>query len=129
MGRLKIRGELNAKYEEGVCRTAQIQDNCLFGGTKLCKMAPNIFTIIFEVLFPYIQNCVIGLRTEQKLQLTVSFSGHSRTAGPRYATRLMSPFEHQEFGGIIIKWILRKWEGVVGIGWGWLRIGTVGGRL
>ena len=25
--------------------------------------------------------------------------------------------------------ILRKWEGVVGTGWGWLRIGTGGGRL
>ena len=28
-----------------------------------------------------------------------------------------------------IKWIFRKWEGVVGIGWSWLRIGTGGGRL
>ena len=25
--------------------------------------------------------------------------------------------------------LLRKWEGVVGTGWGWLRIGTGGGRL
>jgi hypothetical protein len=25
--------------------------------------------------------------------------------------------------------ILRKWEGVVGTGWSWLRIGTGGGRL
>ena len=29
---------------------------------------------------------------------------------------------------IILRWIL-KWEGVVGTGWGWLRIGTGGGRL
>ena len=28
-----------------------------------------------------------------------------------------------------IKWIFRKWEGVVGTGWSWLRIGTGGGRL
>ena len=28
-----------------------------------------------------------------------------------------------------IKIILRKWEGVVGTGWSWLRIGTGGGRL
>ena len=28
-----------------------------------------------------------------------------------------------------IKMILRKWEGVVGTGWSWLRIGTGGGRL
>ena len=32
-------------------------------------------------------------------------------------------------GRIILRWILRKWEGVVGTGWSWLRIGTVGGRL
>ena len=32
-------------------------------------------------------------------------------------------------GRIIVRWILRKWEGVVGTGWGWLRIGTGGGRL
>jgi len=23
-------------------------------------------------------------------------------------------------GRIILRWIFRKWEGVVGIGWGWL---------
>ena len=32
-------------------------------------------------------------------------------------------------GRIILKWIFRKWEGVVGTGWSWLRIGTCGGRL
>ena len=32
-------------------------------------------------------------------------------------------------GMIILKWILRKWEGVVGTGWSWLSTGTVGGRL
>ena len=31
-------------------------------------------------------------------------------------------------GRIILRWIL-KWEGVVGTGWSWLRIGTGGGRL
>ena len=36
----------------------------------------------------------------------------------------------QDVGGrIILRWILRKWEGVVGTGWSWLRIGTGGGRL
>ena len=30
-------------------------------------------------------------------------------------------------GRIILRWIFRKWEGVVGTGWGWLRIGTGGG--
>ena len=32
-------------------------------------------------------------------------------------------------GRIILRWIFRKWEGVVGTGWSWLRIGTCGGRL
>jgi hypothetical protein len=29
----------------------------------------------------------------------------------------------------VILLIFRKWEGVVGTGWSWLRIGTGGGRL
>ena len=32
-------------------------------------------------------------------------------------------------GRIILRWIFRKWEGVVGTGWSWLRIGTGGGNL
>ena len=31
-------------------------------------------------------------------------------------------------GRIILRWILSKWEGVVGPGWSCLRIGTGGGR-
>jgi hypothetical protein len=31
--------------------------------------------------------------------------------------------------GIILRWIFRKWEGVLGTGWIWLRIGTGGGHL
>ena len=31
--------------------------------------------------------------------------------------------------GIILRWIFRNREGVVGTGWGWLRIETGGGRL
>jgi hypothetical protein len=30
---------------------------------------------------------------------------------------------------IILRWIFRKLEGVVGTGWVWLRIGTDGGHL
>ena len=30
---------------------------------------------------------------------------------------------------IILRWIFRKWEGVVGTGWSWFRIGTGGGHL
>ena len=32
-------------------------------------------------------------------------------------------------GRIILRWILTKWEGVVGTGWSWLRIGTGGRHL
>ena len=32
-------------------------------------------------------------------------------------------------GRIILRWIFRKWEGVVGTGWSWFRIGTGGGHL
>ena len=32
-------------------------------------------------------------------------------------------------GRIILRWILRKLDGVVGTGWIWLRIGKGGGRL
>jgi hypothetical protein len=32
-------------------------------------------------------------------------------------------------GRIILRWIFRKWEGVMGTGWSWLRIGTGGGLL
>jgi len=32
-------------------------------------------------------------------------------------------------GRIILRWIFGKWEGLVGTGWSWLRIGTGGGHL
>ena len=32
-------------------------------------------------------------------------------------------------GRIILRWIFRKWEGIVETGWSWLRVGTGGGRL
>jgi hypothetical protein len=32
-------------------------------------------------------------------------------------------------GRIILRWMFRKWEVVVGIAWSWLRIGTGGGHL
>jgi len=32
-------------------------------------------------------------------------------------------------GRIILRWIFRKWEGVVKTGWSWFRIGTGGGLL
>ena len=39
-------------------------------------------------------------------------------------------WEDQDVDGrIILRWILKKWEGVVRTGWSWLRTGTGGGRL
>jgi len=32
-------------------------------------------------------------------------------------------------GRIILRWIFRKWEGLVGTVWSWLRIEKVGGHL
>jgi len=32
-------------------------------------------------------------------------------------------------GRIILRWIFRKWEGVVGTGWSWLRTRTGGEHL
>jgi hypothetical protein len=32
-------------------------------------------------------------------------------------------------GRIILRWIFRKLEGIVGTGWSWFRIGTGGGHL
>jgi hypothetical protein len=32
-------------------------------------------------------------------------------------------------GRIILSWIFRKWEGFMGTGWSWLRIGTGGRHL
>ena len=40
------------------------------------------------------------------------------------------PLERPDVDGrIILRWIFRKWEGVVGTGWSWLRIWAGGGRL
>jgi hypothetical protein len=39
------------------------------------------------------------------------------------------PEGKRPLGRIILRWIFRKWEGVVRTGWSWLRIGTGGGHL
>ena len=37
--------------------------------------------------------------------------------------------DKDEDGRIILRWIFRKLEEIVGTGWSWLRIGTGGGHL
>jgi hypothetical protein len=37
--------------------------------------------------------------------------------------------ERKKVGRIILRWIFRKWEGVVGTGWSGIGIGTGGGHL
>ena len=58
---------------------------------------------------------------------------HKRTIGHMFWWGNLRERDHlgdQDVDGrIILRWIFRKWEGVVGTGWSWLRIGTVGGRL
>ena len=65
------------------------------------------------------------------------WAGHVARMGERCAQgfgggnlRERNHWEDQDVDGrIILRWILRKREGVVGTGLSWLRIGTVGGRL
>ena len=37
--------------------------------------------------------------------------------------------DHDVDGKMILRWIVRKWEGVVGTGWSWLKTETGGGRF
>ena len=48
---------------------------------------------------------------------------------PEGKSPLGRPRRRWEDNIIILRWIFRKWEGVVGTGWSWLRVGTGGGRL
>jgi hypothetical protein len=47
-----------------------------------------------------------------------------KTHAKKYPQVEMLPLD----GRIILRWIFRKWEGVVGTGWSWLRIATGGGH-
>jgi len=51
-----------------------------------------------------------------------------KTHVKKYSQGEMLPLETKD-GRIILRWIFRKWEGVVGTGWNWLRIGTGGEHL
>jgi len=49
--------------------------------------------------------------------------------GPHYLRERDQWGDPDADGRIILRWIFRKWERVVGTGWSWLRIGTGGGHL
>jgi hypothetical protein len=56
------------------------------------------------------------------------------TNQPHLAPKLKKKYTHtygdpDVDGRIILRWIFRKLEGVVGTGWSWLRIKTGGGHL
>ena len=69
--------------------------------------------------------------------ITFSFVGRKRMVEGRGVHKVLvgKPEGKKPLGrprrrwGIILRWIFRKWEGVVGTGWSWLRIGTGGGHL
>jgi len=48
---------------------------------------------------------------------------------PEICTVILRESDPDVDGRIILRWIFRKWEGVVGTGWSWLRIVTCGGHL
>jgi hypothetical protein len=57
---------------------------------------------------------------------------HTRTItnSIRENTEGLFQVSRAEYGErIILRWIFRKLEGVMGTGWSWLRIGTGGGHL
>ena len=72
------------------------------------------------------------------LSISLIYKGHvARMGEDRGVQRVLvgkpegkRPWGDQDVDGrIILRWIFRKLEGVVGTGWSWLRIGTGGGHL
>jgi hypothetical protein len=47
----------------------------------------------------------------------------------RWEDNIKMDLQEDVDGRIILRWIFRKLEGVVGTGWSWPRIGTDGGHL
>jgi len=65
------------------------------------------------------------------LQLTEPATNPTTTAvaAPRFKACNYGKGFHSLDGRIILRWVFRKWEGVVGTGWSWLRIGRGGRHL
>jgi hypothetical protein len=87
----------------------------------------NIYrTIILPVVLYGCEAWSLTLREERKLRVFEN----------RVLRRVFGPKREGDHWGdpdvdgrIILRWIFRKWEGVVGTGWSGLRIGTSGGHL
>ena len=52
-----------------------------------------------------------------------------KLAGSGLFTYVRVVVDNDVDGRRILRWTCRKWEGLVGTGWSWLRIGTGGGHL
>jgi len=71
------------------------------------------------------RDVVLGTWNVRSLYRAGSLTAVTRELG-RYKLDLVGP---DADGGIILRWIFRKWAGIVRTGWSWLRIGTGGGHL
>jgi hypothetical protein len=72
-----------------------------------------------------------SIRSEEALRMR--WEGHvARMGEGRVVHRILvgkSEGDLDVDGRITLRWIFRNWEGVVGTGWRWLRVGTGGGHL
>ena len=73
-----------------------------------------------------LQNILRDIKIGMRESLVISTAHHILWGNLRLRDHLEDPGVD---GRIILRWIFRKWEGVVGAGWSWLRIGTAGGHL
>jgi len=69
--------------------------------------------------------CITGVSNPRPTRLFCAALGHIYWWGN---LRERDHWEGPDADGrIILRWIFRKWEGVVGTGWIWFRTGTGGG--
>jgi len=62
-------------------------------------MPPNIFTIIIAVFPFHIKMWIILHEPNRKCQITMRFTGQSRTVDPQYGIHFMLPYWHLEYKG------------------------------
>jgi hypothetical protein len=71
--------------------------------------------------------CVFAPSNKDKYPCSIQEDGKQSVLKTKYIVYLVKVPDVD--GMIILRCIFRKWEGVVGTGWSWLRIGTGGGHL